>query len=460
MAIKTLSPKTSQDLTLNYSKIREVLRIISEQKNYFQKLKLNSTDISIQNLYLCHRTIFFPMQGTIQALGKPTVIGGFNTELGKKFKEIVGLFTSLSRSTVHFTVNSLVQSHSLYDSSTSGSFVVIDKLQNGLPQIVGGLLEDLFCIGPYELSEDATILAPQALKYDIDFTHKLKTLPKGVEIFYYTGNVENFFNEWLAQNQIPKFIDQNVDPDCVNYFHQIDATHYISVQSILEKIGKVFCSHDITPMRQIETSYYSQQITTRSYQKISKEINEYFSTINTVFHLSLNQKSFIKTREKALSRLLKILYESRSEQSCVNSFEEDKELYISSEYKIDLLRKLDAHAITEKLAHLTGLPFQAYFRESCETIVDAAYQYQIDPIQKDPSILLTQLSNSFYLDFSIEKHKKTGFIFSEGEEEKPTYKIAEKAVNYIVLKGVNFPEISDKIYQTPYNKSLATLISS
>lgn len=469
MSLQILSPESSQQMVKNFSQISMIRQSTETQERQFRKLKPTTNRSLFDSLYLCHRTNYFPVDGILSAFMKRShsYVNKYASQIaGGMLPEISRLFSTFARTTVHFTLNSLVQDHAQYKSS--GDFLIIDPIKKGSSQIVGGLVEDLFCIGPYELSDEATVLAPDSLKNDPDFKQKLRTLSKQNQIIYYAGKIEDFFKKWLKENQIPEFIEKNEDPNSYNFFYQVDDKHYIATQTVLAKLGKVFCSHDITPMYQIETYltppnlfFYAtppfyESLRSSSYQEKIKVLGKYCSAIEQAFPLSTNQKAFLKSREKVFQMFLKMFYRSSSTQDLIASFILDKECYIAADNRIDLSKKIDRQTTSQKLAELTGMPFQAYFRNNCETIVDAACKIELDPTHIPER--LNQLTQRFDLDFMIQKHREIIPIISEepctsfGEKAKLSCFLSEKTHTYAVVKNINFSEIADKIGQISKQK--------
>lgn len=426
--IPIISSKDSCKYTENYSKLIPVKKWIDEQKLAVADLK--EAKLSFEDLYVCHISNFFPRKGILLPRSNYDKSEHMPDELHSFSKKVL----SVMRSTVHFTLNSVATDHEMY--KTDKQFLVIDKFKNSKDQFIAGYVEDIFCIGPYKLSHEAVIIIPDFLKESIAIKSQTNELNKKIQIIYYNTNIKNAATNWFQENKIPFFRPVSNDADIVNYYHKIGEDQFTSSLHLMKITGKRLCTHDISPMRQIEiliTDSIKVDIQPRfkisfidfSYDEIRKTFLSYSKAllIKGLFPLNSNQKYFIKSFEKTILLALQILHEAKSIELLKKSVERDEELFTHYDSEVDFDRKIDNQATTKRLNELTLMPFIAHYRQGCNTIVDAACQVE-------NHFVAEKLQNNF------ENRFKTSFIVETHAE-----------VPYVALKGINLTEIARLIWK-------------
>lgn len=298
---------------LNYKDLEAIKNLTSNQAKI---LKNSSNHDSIQDLFVVHATSFFPEYGIINSRMR------FQIKLDEKLKEteeIIKKLFSILRPTVHFSLNSIVSKHKDYIGTNNQRFIVIDELKKAADSISGGYVEDLFCIGPYKLSNKATILIPESEKNEISTKEKIQKISKKINISYYKGDESAALKEWLKEKNASYLNPVQKDENIPNLLGKLGKDQYISSESLMKKLGKTYCSHDITPTAQIENYIadskiahlkdfiISRIILNPGVEKTKKIISEYIESTKKLFKLNKNQEIFINSYEKTVLLVIDIL---------------------------------------------------------------------------------------------------------------------------------------------------------
>lgn len=429
-----LKPGESANFTSNCYNFPSVKQEITKQKNQIRETK-RKIDDSITNLYLCHATSYFPDDGVI----RPRLNYSIDESSKSPTAIILEKIFSIMRPTLHFTVNSLVESHEDYYEENKQRFIIIERLQDAGRSILGGTLEDVFCIGHYKLSENAVILTPESSKNKAEVQEKIKKLNGRVEIIYYPGSDDQAFKDYSKEKKIKLMKPCQTDHDTTNYFHYIGDNFYASSESLMKKLKKIFCEHALTPTAQIEiyintnTIYhvppFLRSSRFESYKEREDLIKNYVSETKKIYKLNAIQKSFMHVYEEAILTGIKMLYDSKTNEDLFNNFKCSEEFLLNYDAQIDLDQKIEGHDATKALAKLTELNFIAYQRKKCSIVVDAAYFTNLSEVESEKSRMI--LTTKYAFNFILEDHS-CGF--------------------YIVLKGVHLPEIHKKILKANEQK--------
>jgi hypothetical protein len=284
----------------NFANFDFIKACTEEQTMFLRQKGHHKLDNSVDKLYLCHVTKFFPKTGVI----KPRMIL-------KKAKEPVASLLSVVRPTVHFTLNYLVQETEEFNLKDR-KFAIIDRYESSQNQMVGGYLEDIFCIGPYKLSKDAAILVPNSLKEDVQLQEEIAKLNGRVkEIIFYDDGTEKALavamNAFLADKQAPVFQSVVDDDRKPNLLSKLDKGRFFSSQSFMVSQKKIFCTHDITPMAQLERFLVLNQDHLVDFAATSKSIKEYMDGVSEAFpFLQQQHKDFLLSYSKAVRLAMKV----------------------------------------------------------------------------------------------------------------------------------------------------------
>ena len=426
--IPIISPKDSCNFTENYSNLKPVQKWMDEQKLAVTHLK--EANLSVDDLYVCHISNFFPRNGILLPRSNYEKSEHMPDELHSFSKKMF----CVMRPTVHFALNSVATGHELF--KTDKQFLVIDKFKSSKDQFIAGYAEDIFCLGSYKLSPEAVIIIPDFLKESNGIKSQINELNKKIQIIYYDTNVINAATNWFKKNKIPFLTPVSNDPDMANYYHKIGKDQFTSSLHLMKITNKRFCTHDISPMRQIEILIadsikihiqpkFKISFINSSYDEIRQTFLSYSKAllIKGLFPLNSNQRNFIKSFEKTILLALQILHEAKSIEFLKSNIERDEELFTHYDSEVDFNRKIEIQVTTKRLSELTKLPFIAYYRQGCNTIADAA-------VQVENHFVAEKLQNTF------EDRFQTSF----------TVEIQDKTP-YVVLKGVNLTDIANCIWK-------------
>lgn len=426
--IPIISSKDSCHFTENYRTLEPVQKWIDEQKLAVTHLK--EANLSPNDLYVCHISNFFPRNGILLPRSNYEKSEHMPDELHSFSKKMF----CVMRSTVHFALNSVATGHELF--KTDKQFLVIDKFKSSKDQFIAGYAEDIFCLGSYKLSPEAVIIIPDFLKESNGIKSQINELNKKIQIIYYDTNVINAAKNWFQKNKIPFFNPVSNDPDMTNYYHKIGKDQFTSSLHLMNITNKRFCTHDISPMRQIEILLadsikvhlqpkFRISFLNSSYDEICNTFLSYSKSllIKGLFPLNSNQKYFIKSFEKTILLALQMLNEAKSVEVLKNSVERDEELFTHYDSEVDFNRKIEIQVTTNRLSELTMMSFMAYYRQGCQTIADAA-------VQVENHFVAEKLQNIF------EDRFKTSFTV-EIHDETP----------YVILRGVNLAEVASCIWK-------------
>lgn len=405
-----LSAVDSSYYVLNFASIPEAKDLTNSQilkatQKGLEELK------SIGNLYICHATSFFPENGILYPRG--TLSGPLHPQL-KEIQEMVRQLFCICRPTIHFSLNSLVSEHQGYEEDNQHRFIVIDKLENA-QDLSGGYIEDLFCIGPYTLSNQATILVPSSCKNE--YKEKIQKLNRKINFYFYKGNEKNGFNTWMKERQISILHPIEEDCESTNLLGIVGKQHYLSSQFLLQTINKTFCTHDITPMAQVEKFIRNQVVTIvppflniliqNNYNDLCQKITDYVITFDQVYKINEKQKCFIHSYKKAVFLAFNIFNSSKNINQLKKIFNYYKEAVVQHEKTFNLSGPVDCSSADE-LSKIVQLPFNPFRRENCQTVVDAVWQSELS--SEETRELAIGLKLKYSLDFLVEENEGHHFI--------------------------------------------------
>ncbi|MCE5316625.1 MAG: hypothetical protein LLG04_04600 [Parachlamydia sp.] len=322
MNTNIMPPNLSALCTTNFKNIPLIKQLTAVQST---QMGSRTLEPAIEGIYACHATSFFPNHGIIH----PRMTYEISLP-SAKLKSLIEKLFSILRPSVHFTLNSVVSSHKDYPELDKASYVIIDKLNNAKDQIAGGYAEDIFSIGPYKLSDEAVILAPESARDDQETQQKMQTLSKNIQIIYYKGDTQVALTQWLQNQKTNYFYGVMSDPNIPNYFHKLGNDRFISSQSLMETLQKPFCTHDVTPMAQLENYIGAFSISSAapflniSKTVVFKTILLYTSAIKNSF--SINSERFINAYEKTILLALEILSTAKTEEEIEERLKRDEKL--------------------------------------------------------------------------------------------------------------------------------------
>lgn len=136
------------EVCANYKSCLEEAGVsIRDQEQGMRPLQSQEIKKMIQSggLALCHITSIFPEKGRILPRMKFHLDN--HPQIDPRIPPIVKSCFSVLRPTVHFGINGGAKPHAQLNFN-SESFAIIDPLRD---EIAGGYLEDLFCVGSYQL---------------------------------------------------------------------------------------------------------------------------------------------------------------------------------------------------------------------------------------------------------------------------------------------------------------------
>lgn len=389
-------------------------KIIHDQYNVIKKQglsKINEKDLD--RLYLCHVTSFFPQEGVIIPRKS------YQLSLFEKYKileEVVIKAFSTLRPTIHFSINSIAESHKEHGGFDKNSFVILDKIQHAKRHIVGGYIEDLFVIGAYQLSSEATILVPKHYKENPLIQSKIRTLPEGVKISYYDKGIQEAVREWLKVNKAPYLETKGIadDPDVAVFVGRL-GQKYVESAELMKFLGKKFCGHDITPMSRTEILLqssvlmkppYLEVLATLSLEETVRLLGQLKQVMLNVFNLNADQKSFLNAYEQTLIKIVTLFSKSPTLKELEKNWEMESELIMNYDAKVNLSKPISYHTLSLNLSRATGLNFKPYFRTNCQTIVDAACSVSSGNVGN----YVDQLNKTFGNYFSHQSYGKNHYI--------------------------------------------------
>ncbi len=352
------SPYHSGMLTTKYQQAIISLGEFPKQLNKIKTNKALTEKTNFNDIYICHQTKYFPTYGVI----KPrcyTFIDGIPGGTAQHAEIMRNVF-AVSRSTVHFSVNSVLLSHDS-NSFDNQDIVVIDHLMSVKDQIVGGYIEDLFCIGTFKLSSRSVILMPARLRTETYIMHGLASLPNTIKVISY--------EEGQKQQAVKDYLHSVKSDVCNIEYHPQDERYigtmknqYVSSITLLKAINGICCAHAATPMAQLEIMVYKQSA---SYGQVSKPpyllvlslldlasikniVNQYIVVTTNCFKLNTKTTKKLHLYKSAVLEVFESLLISIQDPAPLKELAEDLKYYdaepdfttpIQNQLSIDLLRK-------------------------------------------------------------------------------------------------------------------------
>lgn len=423
--------EASVNATKDFSNFTETKKLLNEQSAQLAKEKDLEPYETLNDLYLCHITEYFPVNGIIYprlTLHLPSI---FSQTLHDLFASTV----SVKRPTIHFTVNSVVETHNDYKASQvpKSPLIIIDSLLLAKEQIKGGYVEDLFCIGPYKLSNQASILIPESLKYNQKTLDNLQTLPPNVHVRYYTGHPKDAVKQFLESKNAHYLNTENIvyDADQPIFFGRL-GKKLLSSEQLLSQMGAIFCSHDITILRMIERVWGQSYISKPPYisafenhtaEEVVDYLNHLMDYIPECFKLSASERLNFSKYRQALEEVVKMFCNAKSGQELHYHWEVIKDKVLSYDRPTNFRRPVEIQSTARRLRDITGLPFEAYYRVNTFSIVDAVC---IVPNSQDQSHILQRLlASSAGIKFDI---------------------LRDQDGLSITLRGINLSEVAQQVF--------------
>lgn len=157
----------------------------------------------------------------------------------KKRNDELTPFSTQYRSTVHFTLNSLVQNHGAFQNTFDGKYIIIEPLNEQFKKGTNfsSIREVDTCIkGPVQLSENASILIDEVTYSKLTYETK-EELNKFMSIYCYTGDREVAFKMLMLKlKYIPEeinehgFKDSKTSAKMVESYIKIAAQHNTKIE--------------------------------------------------------------------------------------------------------------------------------------------------------------------------------------------------------------------------------------
>lgn len=423
--------QVNADMVKNFAQYQAIIEVMSKQLAKVKQGQQGAKN-DVSNLYLCHITAYFPLQGVIIPR---YAISNYKVPLPEEYEAITRPAFSIIRSTVHFSLNSVVQGHSTYKNNLANKapFIILDKLKPTQKQIVGGYIEDLFCIGHYKLSEETVVLVPEAKRNDEQTLADIKSLPPTVSINYFNGDAKSAVQEFLAAKGAD-YLDMSgieQDPNAEVFFGRL-GKNYISSQDLMRNIGATFCTHAFTSLCELEPFFseslifnfppFLGSLVNKKLEDVKKGINMAVVTCFSSFNLSPAVKNYLVQYKDALNEVVTMFLTSNSFPELQRNWETQYKAVCSYDLQADLQKPVLDNAAAEKLDKLTGHSFKAYNLTRCLGRVDAVSLYKGEV--KEGEAVAKQLSSTFNLKFTFQV-----------DQDAPR----------IVLKGINLDFIVSKI---------------
>lgn len=408
-----LNPAESLNYNKNYASIDCIKELTNSQLEKVKKENLEEL-ISIENLYVCHPTSYFPDRGIIYPRTTFTGNNATTSEDLKKIQDFARQIFCICRSTVHFGINLLFSEHIDYKITDHQRFIIIDKLENAQNALSGGYIEDLFCIGPYTLSDQATILIPSSSRDRV--RDKIQKLSEKINCFYYEGEDKEAFNAWMNKKKINVLQPVEEDPNIPNFIGILGKHHYLSSQLLMQTIKKTLCTHDITPMVQIEyyikDSFcnkppYLNRLFSDKYEGVCQTLRSYIECIDQIYTLNQKQKDFIESYRKALFIAYNIFNSSKNMIQLEKIFNYYREAVVEYDKTFDLNYPVNCPAALQ-LSEVIQKPFHSFRRERCEKVIDAAWQSDLS--LEETLVLVKKLESKCNLEFSFQEHQGHYYI--------------------------------------------------
>lgn len=353
-----------------------------------QYKEFSSADIKrdLQDLYLCHVTSYFPLYGEIHPRAKYWASKMALPEVKFSLEELF----SLARPTVHFSLNSVAHPNENHKGFKRNSFVILDDLKSSTEQIAGGFIEDLFCVGPFRLSDKATVLVPKEMADQEAVVHGISTLPKEVKVVYFEGElnvaVENYLKSIGSE-----YLHIKHDKEVPQFFGRF-GNKAISTEVLLPTIGKLLTSPDITPFTGLENLFVNNSnFNIYPFIELLEDfdpdaakllISSYYRLMSECFKLTSAQASFLKMHQKVIGQVIDLFAKSYSAEELFKKVSVESEVLKSYDFRTDLSRpvldKGEYHrtSLSLLLESVSGLCFRAYFRQNCTTVIDLVFKQE------------------------------------------------------------------------------------
>ncbi|STX37314.1 hypothetical protein [Legionella feeleii] len=428
-----ITPEKSEETVKDFQHLEIIQECFVSQKSNLIKQGIKE-GMESEKLYICHVTSYFPENGIIypRATFNLPEMHNLSTEMAA----VATRALSIPRPTVHFAINSIAESHTSHSGFSETPFIIIEKLQEGASQIRGGYIEDLFCIGKFRLSSNAILLLHTSYQSNTAIQDKIKSIPKGIKVIYYAGSPSIALRNFLESQHSAYLTLAPVKNREEPMFFGTIQNKMVSSLNIIKQINGVLCTHDVTPMAQIEGCFeglipqypYLYPLRSLSIDESVSLIKRYVSAMRNSFNVDSDTYRFIASYENALIHLIYLFKDPASASSdnlTGSQWDYYKDLICSYDYKPDLDRAIDQTTSTTKLSDMTGLFFKPYYRSGSTTIVDAVY---IRDGNEEKENVTKKLSSYPQLLFKNEICKQ---------------KLEDKEC--IVLAGVNIKETQDEI---------------
>ena len=331
-------------------------------------------------------TKFFPLHGEVHSRSKYSTSPLADPRLKFSLEELF----ALARPTVHFSVNAVAHPNQNHKKFNNDNFVVIDSLQSSLHQIAGGYIEDLFSIGTFKLSKDAVVLAPKFMENTVELNSKIKTLPAGIKVIYYEGELTSAVENYL-KSVGSKYLHIKYDEEVPQFFGTF-GSQCVSSKTLLDKMGKLLISHDITPLSGLENIFltnptyniapYIEALDQFDFADVQSVITAFAKCISQCFKLKKAQATFLERHKVVLTSALSLFATSNNLDELSSSVSVESEVLKSYDYETDLDRPVifengpHRTSLSSLIESVTELSFAAFYRRNCTTVVDLVFQNQ------------------------------------------------------------------------------------
>lgn len=352
-----LPPATSAQLTRQFSRLPQVGQFISAQSGN-PSLRFAPWQVAamIQRSYLVHITGFVPRHGKILARSRFGIPSDGFSSCGQRpsfpsdLVPILEGAMSIVRPTVHFSLNGVAPEHREHRRE-GVEIVVMERAGDVSKEVSGGYLEDIFVLGSHTLAEGSIVIVPDSYKRDRELASQLATLPRTLRVVDRTQGekIEMAVKRVLAMEGVeglsPASVRDSSEPIFV--FTASDSKKALLSTDYMQALKRPMCTHDITPMAQIERMLMGSPVLSGppflssllpGYQETQRLIKEYISATSQAFpEMNEHQKDSLRAYESSLLLMLDMFNTSKSISELQRKWSADKARI--QEYDKDLVVK-------------------------------------------------------------------------------------------------------------------------
>lgn len=440
-----------------FSNFSELAQLKEYERLQMKRVAGRKPKNDIDGLHLVHLTRYFPTDGEIH----PRQSLSFEIVESEEKKALLDCL-SITRQTVHFTVNHSVKAHGVYGSFGVPTIAVIAPLSSVKDGVIGGYIEDIIFHGTFTIPAGSTILVSESRKNEL--SEAIAMLPYDITVKFFNSKIEDAVRyELLSKGAEYLDLDDMVDnKETEILIGKLGKSSYLSSRDLMKLLGRKLCQHQNSPFEIMENIFWicdggvldmkfifnPRDWTLKppfiqalddcedSIKRISSVFNRQCETVRKMSHVDRRASQFIEEWSDSVKAMMQLLIKHKTKDGFLMDYKKNGELITRFDYHFYCSLKEPTEEKTQVarlLSALTGLNFGSYYSSKRTSAVNAIAVLHEAFDQPYVDRVVSKLCSVFDLNFKLR---------------------VVEGVDCIVLNQANFAHVASKIFAKKDTKQI------